>query len=200
MWLGNWVRWLAYQGRILLRSHRPRAKADALARLYLVVNGFLSELGVDYWLAWGTLLGFHREGAILAHDRDVDFGVLEDDYQRILGASARLPEGFTLHDTSCWHGGPKLYVDYRGWKADIYFYRRCEGVLRIFLTSRYPADTAPVPIDQVLPTRPATFLGRPTRVPARVVDHLVHCYGYIGPDAEQDHITGYYHPAGPPRP
>jgi phosphorylcholine metabolism protein LicD len=189
---------LAYQGRVLKRRLSPWSRKDSLDRLYEVVNDFLRDLDVEYWIAWGTLLGFHREGRILEHDQDVDFGALAEDYQRIREAADRLPDGFTLYDTSHLHGGPKLYIDYRNWTADIYFYRREGGTLHLHLDSPYPPDSKPVPVEQLLPTTEVTFMGRSTRVPARAEEHLRHYYGYIGPDARRDPDTGYFVPSTAP--
>lgn len=45
---------------------------DALASFAAI----LEAAGIDYFLAAGTALGFHREGGPLAHDRDLDIGVI----------------------------------------------------------------------------------------------------------------------------
>lgn len=39
----------------------------------------LEDAGLPYFLVGGTLLGIVREGGLLAHDRDVDVAVLEED-------------------------------------------------------------------------------------------------------------------------
>jgi len=38
----------------------------------------LDDAGVQGWLTWGSVLGFHREGGFLAHDNDVDIAVPVD--------------------------------------------------------------------------------------------------------------------------
>ena len=40
----------------------------------------LDELGLTYWLEFGTLLGFVRDGGLIKHDTDLDFGVFLDEY------------------------------------------------------------------------------------------------------------------------
>ncbi len=186
---------VAYQARGLKRHLFPWRRKPALEALFLAVNGWLAGQGVEYWIAWGTLLGWHRHSALLPDDRDVDFGVLAPDYPRLVAARTLLPPGFTLHDTSHKHGGPKLYVDHGGWCADLYFHEaEAGGLLRPRIRSRFLADTAPFPASQVLPTREAVLLGAPTRVPAQVEDHLAHCYHYLGEDAVRDPVTGYFGP------
>ena len=41
----------------------------------------LNSIGVKHWLTDGTLLGFYRDGKILPHDIDADFGVFIKDYK-----------------------------------------------------------------------------------------------------------------------
>lgn len=43
-----------------------------------------SELEGRYWVWGGVLLGVAREGAPLAHDRDVDFAILREDFSRLV--------------------------------------------------------------------------------------------------------------------
>jgi hypothetical protein len=170
------------------------ARMQALTTLYCGVNTYLRELGVDYWLVYGTLLGWHREGRILAHDADVDFGAPVDCFDRIWAARHRLPAGFTLYDTSHRHLGPKLYCEYRGWEADLYFYREAGGKLWSTERSPNPGDTKPFPRSFFYPRQPATFLGEPTWVPAQTIAYLEHTYAYIGPDAVRNPVTRYFEP------
>lgn len=51
---------------------------DAARSVLREITDLLSAAGAAPFLASGTLLGFHRDGAPLAHDRDIDIGVLRD--------------------------------------------------------------------------------------------------------------------------
>jgi hypothetical protein len=188
-----WTRDARYS-RLVLGDRRVRAIRAELETVYRATNRFLRSLGVDYWLVYGTLLGYHREGRLLDGDRDVDFGAHEKEYPRIWQARRALPAGFRLYDTSHRHHGPKLYVAYQSWEADIYFYKDAGGRLQSWETSRNPGDTAPFPRELVYPLRPATFLGESTNVPHDAEAYLVHTYGYIGRDAVRDPTTGYWRP------
>jgi phosphorylcholine metabolism protein LicD len=197
--------YLRRQGRVLVRHVRyadaawsesgRRARAAALATLFRTVNAWLRESGAEHWICYGTLLGWWREQRILAHDRDVDFAAPVGAYAQLKAAAGRLPPGFTLHDTSHRHGGPKLYINYRGWEADIYFLVEENGRLRTILHSPNPGDTAPFPREWFYPARTVNFCGAPTQVPAQPESYLAHTYGYTGPDAELDPVTRYYRPA-----
>jgi hypothetical protein len=170
------------------------AYAAALATLFRGVNQHLLTLGGDYWIVYGTLLGWHREGRILPHDYDVDFGAPVARYREILNSAHLLPEGFTLHDTSHRHHGPKLYIEYHGWEADIYFYTEKDHHLRSTEKSLNPGDTIPFPREYFYPPTPARLLGQPTFVPAQPVAYLEHIYRYLGPDAIRDPVTRYFRP------
>lgn len=187
------VRHVRY-GRASFGSVASARKTAGLTKLYRGVNAYLRELGVEYVLAFGTLLGWQREQRLLPHDRDVDFSAPVEAYPIIRDARDRLPRGFTLHDTSHRHGGPKLYVSCGGWEADIYFYTDKAGQMRPFIVGGNPGDTAPFPHDYFYPRQSATFLGEATFVPAQPVAILESHYGYIGANAERDPATGYYRP------
>jgi hypothetical protein len=195
---------LRRQGRLVGRAARQasaavsgssgRERQEALKGLFGAVNTWLRGASVDYWVVYGTLLGWYREGAILSHDGDVDFGVPEECYDVLKGRSRMLPPGFQLFDTSRRHGGPKLYVSHRGWEADIYFFRRTGDRLTTILRSAIPSDTLPFPVSWFYPPAPATFLGAATQVPNSPELYLRHLYGYLGPDGIRDRATGLYRP------
>lgn len=192
------------QGRLLVRHLRHadanwseagrRRRDEHLATLFCTVNAWLRESGVDHWICYGTLLGWWREGRILSHDRDVDFAAPAEAYATLKAAAARLPRGFKLHDTSHKHGGPKLYISWRGWEADIYFLVSENGTLHAILDSPNPGDTLPFPRDWFYPARTVDFMGEPTAIPPQPESYLKHTYGYTGPDAELDPVTRYYRP------
>ena len=170
------------------------ARTAALVRLFRTVNAHLAGLGVDYWINFGTLLGWHRTGAILARDRDVDFGAPVAAFERIWASRHTLPRGFRLFDTSFRHPGPKLYFCHQGWEADVYFYAEEQGRLHALLRSPYPSDTAPFPREWIYPLQPVRLHEAATFAPAQPEAWLRHTYGYIGPDAVRDRATGYFRP------
>ncbi|MFN8610777.1 MAG: LicD family protein [Vulcanimicrobiota bacterium] len=172
--------------------HRHKARAD-LRQFFLGLNSFLQELEVDYWLAYGTLLGFWRDRDLILGDSDLDFGLRVEDYQRLLDSRHRLPAGYALVDTSHKHGGPKLYVRSGLFAADLYFYETRAEELHLFLNSHYVADRTPVPRSLILPTRPDQFLGQPVRVPNQVEELLLWTYQYLGSDGKLDPATGFWH-------
>ena len=184
----------ARYGPASFSAQASAAKTAGLTEIFRGVNTHLRGLGVDYALAYGTLLGWHRCGGLLPHDGDVDFAAPVESFPVIWNSRATLPRGFTLHDTSHQHGGPKLYVSHDGWEADIYFYAETAGLLLPFVHSTDPGDAVPFPRNYYFPRQPAVFLGEPTFVPAQPAALLTHLYRYIGPDAERDPVTRYFRP------
>lgn len=199
--LAHWQRNLRLMGRHLRHGRASWGstagirKARELATLFRTVNTHLHHLEIDYFLTYATLLGWLRHGCPLPHDVDLDFAVPEAAYQTIWASRHRLPDGFTMHDTSHRHPGPKLYVEHRGWEADIYFLREePNGQLRTLESSRNPGDMLPYPRDWFFPPQPSVFLGEPTFIPAQPVEYLEHIYHYLGPDAVRDPVTRYFRP------
>ncbi len=196
-----WQRQLRLLGhRVRLAGRRDAVRGPALAALFRGVNAWLRAVGTDHWLAYGTLLGWHREKAILPHDTDVDFGAPLAAYEILRYAGGRLPPGFVLRDSSHRHHGPKLYVTHAGWEADLYFYAESDGRLRSTERSRNPGETEPFPRALVFPLAAGTLLGEAVSLPAQPEALLRHHYGYLGPDAVRDPVTRYFrprHPAGP---
>lgn len=54
----------------------PAFEPGRATEVLIEIQALLSEAGVTSFLAAGTLLGFHRSGGPLPHDRDIDIGVL----------------------------------------------------------------------------------------------------------------------------
>ena len=184
-------------GRASFGGQGSPAKSAALQELFRGVNGWLRSSGVEYTLAFGTLLGWHREHRLLPHDVDIDFAAPVAEYGRLLRNRAALPVGYRLYDTSYRHFGPKLYVSHGVWEADIYFYSESGGMLQSLERCRNPGDVAPFPREYFFPRQPAEFLGEPTHIPADPVALLTTIYGYIGPNAVRDPQTRYFRPRHP---
>ncbi len=181
--------------RLLLGQRQPEVVREKLGAVYMATNRLLRDLKVDYWLVYGTLLGYHRDGHVIIGDKDVDFGVPEQYYNTIWQARHHLPDGFKMHDSSYRHHGPKLYVDSDlAWKADIYFYKESDGMLQSYEKSPYLNDTTPFPRSYVYPLQSGTFIGEETSIPNDTLAYLTHMYKYLGHDGVRDNKTGYWYP------
>lgn len=62
------------------RIHNPLSPfdPDRATRVLAEIQDILTAAGAQCFLAAGTLLGFHRSGGPLPHDRDIDIGVLRE--------------------------------------------------------------------------------------------------------------------------
>jgi len=71
------------------RRENKRIKREGEGVLHIASKA-LSDIGVFHWLEFGTLLGVIRDGKLIAHDTDLDFGVwLEDSSEAISSALVR---------------------------------------------------------------------------------------------------------------
>lgn len=94
--------------------------SNALAALR-AFGDYLSRRDLPYFLAAGTLLGVLREGAPLAHDRDVDIGIVADKWTRY-----RVFEALRHH--------PGMLLRREATEYDRYFALKIDGIgIDIFL-------------------------------------------------------------------
>ncbi len=88
----------------------------------------LKSIGVFHWLEFGTLLGVIRDGKLIAHDTDIDFGVfLEDQSPRIAAAFAEA--GFNqVHRFEIEDGTYGLEESYEmnGVSVDLFYFTKTE--------------------------------------------------------------------------
>ncbi|MFY0627125.1 MAG: LicD family protein [Reichenbachiella sp.] len=164
-----------------------------LEDLFKKSNQYLLDNHIDYWLDFGTLLGYYREKKIIPHDMDVDYGCLEPEYEKLKSTQKKLPPGLTLHDSSYRHHGLKMYFNYKGFDADVYFYEEDNGMLTSGVRNSLPNECTPFNKSLVIPTSNASFLDRSTFVPAETKNYLVHIYNYLGKKAVKDKKTGYFY-------
>ena len=169
-------RHIRFSSIVCLGQHESQ-KLQALKTLYQVTNRFLERLGVEYWLIHGTLLGHYRLGRPLPGDVDIDFGASEQYFDQILGRASDLPNGFNLHDTSFNHYGPKLYVSYKGWEADIYFYKEEANQLKPYEKDPKAGYESPLKRDWIFPLQPIEFWEEATYAPNDAEAVLKTIYG-----------------------
>jgi len=167
-------------------------RALILAQLFAGVNAYLKSLGVAYWIDCGTLLGWHRENRLLLHDKDIDFGMMETDYEHIWRSRQLLPKGFRIYNTSRYHHGPKLYVSYKGFDADLYFHRIQDRKIQCLVKEPNPRYMIPRPLDWYLPLQQVIFLGQSTNIPCEPEKYLTDLYGYLGPGAVFNRSTNLW--------
>ncbi|MBV6646817.1 MAG: LicD family protein [Cyclobacteriaceae bacterium] len=168
-------------------------KLRNLQKLFEVANGFLQQIQVEYWLDYGTLLGYHREQGIIPHDIDVDLGVSEKYYHTIWEQRHLLPRGFKMYDTSYKHRGPKLFISYRGLDADLYMYEDLGDSIRCYENAHFQNEIQKCPKKLFFPLKESIFLDQKTLVPVDPEGYLKFLYGYIGSDAKRDLTTGFWH-------
>jgi len=175
-------------------SKNKNSKMQHLKVLYQHTANFLNQLNEPYWLDFGTLLGYQREGNIISHDADVDFSMMAVSFNKVLENKHLLPAGFTLHDTSFRHYGPKLYVSYKGFDADIYFFEDKNEQIRSFEKTSWKNERQWIPKKLIFPLKPASFLDLEIFVPYQSKKYLEYLYGYIGTGGHRDPVTGFWYP------
>lgn len=171
------------------------AKRNAiLSILYKETSFFLRQINEPYWLDFGTLLGYHRENGIIRHDVDVDFSMMAPSFSLVWTKRHLLPKGFTLHDTSFRHFGPKLYVSYKGFDADIYFYEENENEIRSFEKTTWMNERQWIPKNLIFPLKQVQFLEHDIYIPNQTGIYLEYLYGYIGTRGYRDPASGFWQP------
>lgn len=184
-------RWANIYLTTLPGSYQQR-KVELIQDFFIKVNGLMLSLEKEYWIDFGTLLGYYREGRIIPYDIDVDFGMHEKYYQYVLNLGKQLPKGMTLYDSTCKHRGPKVYFSYKGIDADVYFYEDLGETIKSYENSQYPNEISEIPKSLIFPLREGCHLGQKTFLPAKTKEYLEHVYGYIGKDAVRNKETGYW--------
>lgn len=144
---------------------------------FVTANTILRDLGVEYWMACGTLLGAIREGDFLAHDKDFDFFCTE--WQRHERIEQEMSDHFRCESL----GTP----DY-GYEQC--FFRHDEHIFDIFYF--YPVDDtrswsgswangkviwSEYVTDDFLPVQPYVFQGQDTFIPHHPEKALTARYG-----------------------
>ncbi len=158
-----------------------------------------NQLGHKIWIEAGTLLGYEREGAILAHDIDMDFAMLNpkdaSELDRIIEFLAE--RKFVLNRKLVYKGDVKeISFSYNGLNVDIILFERVNGKVISTTMIWYGMNALNKPVDieafyYELPMEEleqVNFMDATTYVPTNPVDYLKGYYGedYLIPNTNYD--------------
>lgn len=170
----------------------PSSKKEILWDLFIEVNQFLADLDIEYWTNYGTLLGFYREKDLIEYDIDVDFGCHEKLCELIWNNKSKLSSNFKMHDSSSRHLGPKFYISYKGFDADIYFYKHKKEHLHTYEKTIWENYNRPIPAKYVYPLQKFKINNIQTLVPYNTKEYLKTVYGNLDANAVMNPKTGFW--------
>jgi len=172
-------------------NYRKR-KVEILREFLQLSVEFLNRVDEEYWLDFGTLLGQHRENDIIPHDIDIDFAMHEKSYKNVLENKDLISPKIKFYDSSHRHRGPKLYFNYKGFDADIYFYEDLGNHLRSYENADFENERQEIPKNLIYPLKEVEFLDKKIFVPCGTKEYLEFVYGYIGIDGSRNSKTGFW--------
>lgn len=122
----------------VIESSTHHIDIDTIFRALSVTCDILDEIGCEYFLAGGTLLGAKRNGDLIAHDVDFDIDCLASDEQKILDSVAKFAE-FGLELSPKYNFSPRNYQTFERTTVAMYscsisvkFYGKHVGDISIF--------------------------------------------------------------------
>jgi hypothetical protein len=130
-----------------------------------------TELAGRYWVWAGMLLGWAREGHLLAHDRDADFALLDEDVPRLLSAVPALGRaGFEPHTRLRNNEGRVTEFTFRRHrtKFEFFVFEPVDGMLRYYFYGMLHDSSYGMPPK------------RPIEVEARVPDQELVAFNFLG--------------------
>lgn len=172
-------------------NYRAR-KLEILRELFTKGVEFMNNTREEYWLDFGTLLGYHREKGIIPHDIDVDFAMHEKSYKKVLQDQHLLPPGVYFYDSSYRHHGPKLYLSYKGFDVDIYFYEDLGDTMRSTENTKWPNERQAIQKDLIYPLQIVELFGHKVTVPHQTKAYLECIYGDLSRGAKRNLKTGFW--------
>lgn len=122
----NWGRLVDVKYKSIVAKYQKRR---AIKRLQLngkecleKVNGLLSELKVDYYCEYGTLLGLIREKGLIKYDDDLDFGLPPGKDISLEMYKALKESGFIFKRAFVWRGIiTEIAFSYKSIPVDFFF-------------------------------------------------------------------------------
>jgi hypothetical protein len=161
---------------ILNKNFKMKGKSTMLIALQA-----LDEIGLFYWIEFGTLLGIIRDGKLIDHDTDLDFGVLLDDYTPHI-EKALVKHGFRkIHRIEVDEGRYGLEESYElnGVTLDLFFFSKVEGGMHCHLFPNSPDGSRLVRecFTRVTTFDKITWQGSVLNIPADPAQRLTDTYG-----------------------
>ena len=108
--------------------YKNKKMQKEIGTILKIVRGVLENNVQDYWLDYGTLLGYVREGKIIGHDLDLDFGLMPKE-------GVDLSELFAKYDCKLIQQtfvDGKLTMDtytFKGVDFDLFYYVKKDGMI-----------------------------------------------------------------------
>jgi len=190
--LSQYIKRFIYVYLMALPGRYRERKLQILREMFRYSIDFMNEVGEEYWLDFGTLLGYYREQDIIPHDIDVDFAMHESAYEKILAKKHLLSVKVKFYDSSHRHHGPKLYFNYKGFDVDVYFYEDLGETMRSYENTNWPNERRAIPKELIYPLKEEFLMDKKTLVPNHVKQYLEYIYGYLGRDAKRNLSTGFW--------
>eukprot|EP01062_Namystynia_karyoxenos_P054796 TRINITY_DN45357_c0_g1_i1.p1 TRINITY_DN45357_c0_g1~~TRINITY_DN45357_c0_g1_i1.p1 ORF type:complete len:331 (+),score=45.57 TRINITY_DN45357_c0_g1_i1:102-995(+) len=169
-----------------------------LVRMWWTLHDFVHAARLQrWWIDYGTLLGWHREGRLMVRDYDVDVAFDDREWRRLqlqrkwLGA-----RGCQLLDNSQKHKGRRKAVMSCRWfdprpdvGADLYGFRftkkhahppTYDGCALGLKNASLPCAICPIPLETFVPFNcSGTLHGRKVCTPRATASHLLRLYGTL---------------------
>ena len=157
------------------------------------------QLGHKIWIEAGTLLGYEREGAILAHDIDMDFAMMSpkdsNELETIIEFLSK--RNFVLNRKLIYQNQVKeISFSYNGLNVDIILFDRVDDnvISTTMIWYGMNALNKPVNVEAFYYELPmedlkeVTFMEAKTYAPTNTVDYLKAYYGedYLIPNTNYD--------------
>lgn len=153
-------------------------KKEALNNL-IDLDRLFREIGVEYWLTCGTLLGFYRDGDFIGHDKDTDICVNSEHFngyvlKRILSLGFRIVKCFGILED-----GFEISLNRNGVKLDIFLFYKKED--RWYNSVYYDfTDTDCLKFDYIyepFEISESMFLGYSFKAPKNIESWIISHYG-----------------------
>jgi hypothetical protein len=164
----------------------------AQLKLLMKLKTLLTDNNIEYWLAYGTLLGAIREQNFLEHDtHDIDIGLNQKDYWKVRNL---LESQDVLKIKRLWRTEIALYENDKA-HIDLFFYTEKNNIM---YSSAYLGNKAQSGIniesgmkfakENIYPLKTVKFLKHKFTIPGKPESHLTENYGdWKTPDTKWSH-------------